>query len=281
MEELENNTEVVDQDETEEVDLLEAEDSEDGEFEDLVDEAGDPDFVEVDDESDDDDEEGDLEFDGEEEEPEEVEETDDEPEEEPEDQAKADDQSGELSFEEEVKTRVLAEYTPGTKEFFDASAADAKAEVEKEFGEFDEFDPAHISRFHYYVNKAQVDRNKEYEAAVAIVKTERETRVKETQKQQKLKEVEAKIESILPTPELQKDFDALLQDMSKNNRGEFLVMMEELAQGKLDKFVETARKVTGPQHREVINKSARRTAKPASARRKGNRELVGSDILGY
>ncbi|MCK9492699.1 MAG: hypothetical protein M0Q24_11515, partial [Sulfurimonas sp.] len=110
-------------------------------------------------------------------------------------QSSASADTAEPSLEEELKTGIKPDFIPGSKEFFQATAEEAKAKIVEELGEFDEYNPDHIARFNYFVAEAQANRKAEYQGAVEIIKQVREQRVAQRRAIETQKQVDKQIES--------------------------------------------------------------------------------------
>jgi hypothetical protein len=191
---------------------------------------------------------------------------------------KAEDDSEFATLEDELNARIKPDFVPGSKEFFQATATEAKEAVEKELGDFDEFDPEHIARYNYFINEAQNQRKAEYQKGIEIVKNERTQRAERKTLLKKQKDAETQVDAILTTPEQKKKFGELLKSMSKNSRGEYLVLLEDLSLGKPDRLIKLAKKVAGVHGRLIDNKRPQRRS---SAKRKRKGEVYGSDLLGF
>ena len=177
-------------------------------------------------------------------------------------QSSASADTAEPSLEEELKTGIKPDFIPGSKEFFQATAEEAKAKIVEELGEFDEYNPDHIARFNYFVAEAQANRKAEYQGAVEIIKQVREQRVAQRRAIETQKQVDKQIDSILNTPELKQRFASLLKSMETNSRGDYLVLVEQLNQGKLEGLISLAKRVAGP-HGRLLEKKSGKTRKQA------------------
>lgn len=183
--------------------------------------------------------------------------------------------TAEPSLEEELKTGIKPDFIPGSKEFFQATAEEAKAQIVKELGEFDEYNPDHIARFNYFVAEAQANRKAEYQGAVEIIKQAREQRVAQRRAIETQKQVDKQIDSILNTPELKQRFASLLKSMETNSRGDYLVLVEQLNQGKSEGLITLAKRVAGPHGRLLEKKSGKtRRQTPEKSRRTNKDESV-------
>ena len=177
-------------------------------------------------------------------------------------QSSASADTAEPSLEEELKTGIKPDFIPGSKEFFQATAEEAKAKIVEELGEFDEYNPDHIARFNYFVAEAQANRKAEYQGAVQIIKQGREQRAAQKRAVETQKQVDKQIDSILNTPELKQRFASLLKSMETNSRGDYLVLVEQLNQGKPEGLISLAKRVAGP-HGRLLEKKSGKTRKQA------------------
>jgi hypothetical protein len=184
-------------------------------------------------------------------------------------------ETAEPSLEEELKTGIKPDFIPGSKEFFQATAEEAKAQIVKELGEFDEYNPEHIARFNYFVAEAQANRKAEYQDAVEIIKQAREQRVAQRRAVETQEQIDKQIDSILNTPELKQRFASLLKSMETNSRGDYLVLVEQLNQGKPEGLITLAKRVAGPHGRLLEKKPGKtRRQKPEKSRRTNKDENV-------
>jgi hypothetical protein len=187
------------------------------------------------------------------------------------DEEKADASSELVPLDEEVKARIKPDYVPGSKEFFQATAAEAKAAVKNELGDFDEFDPDHIARYNYYVAEAQARRKSEYQKGVEQIKDERKAK-------EVVGNLDSQMQKILPTPELKKKFGQALKQVS---HGTYMEIEEALMKGDTSKLIDLAKKVAGPHGQLLDGKKPAGSRKAGKAPVKNKGELYGSDILGF
>lgn len=175
------------------------------------------------------------------------------------------------TLEDEIKSRVKPDYIPGTKEFFAAAEDEAKKPIEAEFGEFDEFDTKHITRFNYFVNESINSRKAEYQAAVKIIANEHQGR-------RAIQDINSQMDKLLPKPEQKKQ---LSEALNKISHAAYLEIESALAKGDPSKLLELAKKVAGAHGKLLDGKQpeGKKPGKDQPARKKG--EVYGSDILGF
>ena len=180
-------------------------------------------------------------------------------------------ESGYASIEDEIKDRVKPDFVPGSKEFFAAAEAEARAAIAKELGEFDEFDAAHIARYQYYVNESMNSRKVEFQKAIRIISDEHSSR-------QMTKKIDSQINAILPTPQHKEQLREALNNVSHKM---YLEIESSLSKGDASKLIELAKKVAGTHGELVRNKRPVKAAKTRKSSGKKSREIYGSDILGF
>ena len=178
---------------------------------------------------------------------------------------------GYASIEDEIKDRVKPDFVPGSKEFFAAAEAEARAAIAKELGDFDEFDAAHIARYQYYVNESMNSRKAEFQKAVRIISDEHNSR-------QLTKNIDRQINAILPTPQHKEQLREALHNVSHKT---YLEIENSLSRGDASKLIELAKKVAGTHGELVRNKKPAKAAKAKKSSSKKGREIYGSDILGF
>lgn len=176
-----------------------------------------------------------------------------------------------LPLEDEIKQRIKPDYIPGSKEFLDAAEQEARAAVEEEFKEFDEFNTKHIAKFNYHLQESIINRKAEYQKGIQIIAAERKGR--ETREN-----VFHQVNKLLPSKEQKQKLGEALHRISHQA---YLEIENALKSGDPSKLIDLAKKVAGPHGKLLEGKKPAKKAPVSQDKSKRKSEVFGSDILGY